>query len=76
MRTTLDSRLQTAARVALMRGLESYDRRHGWRGGWGNVEVAPGWEAAAKKRSPASERRGWRAAQRLHARRGPHAAAV
>ncbi|WP_374570345.1 penicillin-binding protein 1A [Phenylobacterium sp.] len=62
MRTTLDPRLQTAARVALMRGLESYDRRHGWRGAWGHVEVAPGWEALAKKTSPPSERRGWRAA--------------
>ena len=34
MRTTLDPRLQTAARVALMDGLENYDRRHGWRGAW------------------------------------------
>ena len=29
--TTLDSRLQTAAVEALRRGLEEYDRRHGWR---------------------------------------------
>jgi penicillin-binding protein 1A len=29
MRTTLDARLQTAARIALMDGLETYDRRHG-----------------------------------------------
>ena len=29
MRTTLDPRLQTAARVALMHGLENYDHRHG-----------------------------------------------
>ncbi len=35
MRTTLDPSLQTAARDALMRGLENYDRRHGWRGAWG-----------------------------------------
>lgn len=33
MRTTLDPTLQTAARRALMQGLENYDRRHGWRGG-------------------------------------------
>ena len=32
VRTTLDPRLQTAARIALMDGLETYDRRHGWRG--------------------------------------------
>ncbi len=62
VRTTLDPRLQTAARVALMQGLEQYDRRHGWRGGWGNVDIVEGWEKAAKARSPASERRGWRAA--------------
>jgi len=62
MRTTLDSRLQTAAREALMGGLERYDRRHGWRGAWGGVEVGPGWESEALSRSPPSERRTWRAA--------------
>ncbi|HEX4712202.1 transglycosylase domain-containing protein, partial [Phenylobacterium sp.] len=35
MRTTLDPRLQSAARTALMDGLERYDHRHGWRGAWG-----------------------------------------
>jgi penicillin-binding protein 1A len=62
IRTTLDSRLQTAARVALMKGLESYDRRHGWRGAWGHVDLSPGWEKLATSKSPASERRAWRAA--------------
>ena len=62
MRTTLDPAMQTAARVALMHGLETYDRRHGWRGAWGRVEIREGWEAAAKKISPPAERRGWRAA--------------
>ncbi|MCC7267223.1 MAG: penicillin-binding protein 1A [Caulobacteraceae bacterium] len=63
MRTTLDPRLQSAARVALMTGLESYDRRHGWRGAWGRVDPAkPGWQAGALKTSPPLERRGWRAA--------------
>ncbi len=62
MRTTLDPAMQTAARVALMKGLENYDRRHGWRGAWGRVEVREGWEQAAKKISPPSERRGWHAA--------------
>ena len=62
IRTTLDSRMQTAARVALMKGLEAYDRRHGWRGAWGHVELNPGWEAVADKRSPPAERRTWRAA--------------
>lgn len=32
LRTTLDPKLQTTARIALMDGLEQYDRRHGWRG--------------------------------------------
>jgi penicillin-binding protein 1A len=62
MRTTLDPRLQTAAREALMRGLETYDHRHGWRGAWGHVEETEGWQKAALAKSPPSERRGWRAA--------------
>jgi penicillin-binding protein 1A len=62
MRTTLDPRLQTAARVALMHGLEQYDRRHGWRGAWGHVDIVPGWEDAAKKKAVPAERRDWRAA--------------
>ena len=63
MRTTLDPRLQSAARMALMKGLETYDRRHGWRGAWGRVDPSkPGWQAGALKNSPPSERRGWRAA--------------
>ncbi|WP_304177190.1 penicillin-binding protein 1A, partial [Phenylobacterium aquaticum] len=62
MRTTLDPAMQTAARVALMHGLETYDRRHGWRGAWGRVTIQPGWEAMAKKVQGPSERRAWRAA--------------
>ena len=62
IRTTLDPNLQTMARVALMNGLEAYDRRHGWRGAWGHVEPAPGWERAVLKIKPPAERRGWRAA--------------
>jgi penicillin-binding protein 1A len=62
MRTTLDPRLQTAARVALMDGLETYDHRHGWRGAWGHVENQPGWQAAALAASPPAERKKWMAA--------------
>ncbi len=62
MRATLDPRLQTAARIALMDGLESYDRRHGWRGAWGHVEITPGWQQATLAHSPPAERRNWRAA--------------
>jgi penicillin-binding protein 1A len=62
MRTTLDPRLQTAARIALMDGLETYDHRHGWRGAWGHVAITPGWQQATLAKSPPSERRKWRAA--------------
>ncbi|MDR3507341.1 MAG: penicillin-binding protein 1A [Caulobacteraceae bacterium] len=63
VRTTLDPRLQTAARVALMKGLENYDHRHGWRGAWGHVENPDGWEKQALASTPPSERRDWRAAR-------------
>jgi len=62
MRTTLDPRLQTAARIALMDGLETYDRRHGWRGAWAHVNIQPGWEKAALAATPPSERGAWKAA--------------
>ena len=62
MRTTLDPRMQSAARTALMDGLEAYDRRHGWRGAWGHVTTLGGWEQVAHKAAGPSERRTWRAA--------------
>ena len=62
MRTTLDPRLQTAARIALMDGLETYDHRHGWRGAWARVAISPGWQAATLKSTPPAERKAWRAA--------------
>ena len=63
MRTTLDPRLQSAARVALMDGLEKYDRRHGWRGAWGHVQPSDlNWEKTALAKTAPSERRQWRAA--------------
>ena len=62
MRTSLDPRLQTAARIALMDGLETYDHRHGWRGAWGRVANAPGWQKEALAHTPPSERKKWQAA--------------
>ena len=62
MRTTLDPSLQSAARIALMQGLEDYDRRHGWRGAWGNVDPSDDWREAASEQSAPPERREWRAA--------------
>jgi penicillin-binding protein 1A len=43
IRTTLDTRLQIAARRALRDGLEAYDRRHGYRGPLGTIETGDGW---------------------------------
>ncbi len=63
LRTTLDSRLQSAARIALMKGLESYDHRHGWRGPWGHTDVSPDWAKAADVKPAPAERRTWVAAQ-------------
>ncbi len=67
LRTTLDSKLQSAARIALMKGLESYDHRHGWRGAWGHADVSADWFKSASVKPPPAERRGWRAAQITHA---------
>ena len=67
VKTTLDPKLQTMAREALMSGLETYDRRHGWRGAWGNIPVTDNWETEAlqaentlpeSRRAP-SERSDW-----------------
>ena len=38
IRSTLDSNLQLIAQTALRAGLESYDRRHGWRGPIGTID--------------------------------------
>ena len=62
MRTTLDPELQSAARRALMRGLEQYDRRHGWRGPWGTTDFGPNWREEAQARQLPPERRTWLAA--------------
>ena len=62
LRTTLDPTLQTAARDALMTGLEAYDRRHGWRGPWGTTDFAEGWQEEARKKTAPPERRAWQAA--------------
>ncbi len=62
MRTTLDPKLQSAARDALMNGLERYDRRHGWRGAWGTTDFAEGWQADALKKNTPPERRTWQPA--------------
>lgn len=62
IRTTLDPKLQGAAQMALMNGLEAYDRRHGWRGARANAAAAADWEAEAGKLRVPTERKGWRRA--------------
>lgn len=44
IRTTLDTRLQLAARRALRKGLEAYDQRHGYRGPLGSFEDFNDWK--------------------------------
>lgn len=44
IRTTLDTSMQLAGRRALRRGLEILDRRMGWRGPLGTIELGEGWE--------------------------------
>jgi len=60
MRTTLDPRLQSVAKIALMNGLETYDRRHGWRGAFGHVTTLDGWEDVARKTTKPRERQDWK----------------
>ena len=46
VRTTLDPRLQTIASRVLRAGLETYDRRHGWRGPIGRAPRGMDWREA------------------------------
>ncbi len=46
VRTTLDPELQRYAEAALRYGLQSYDRRHGWRGPVSTLPVVAGWGQA------------------------------
>ncbi|MEE9271919.1 MAG: penicillin-binding protein 1A [Robiginitomaculum sp.] len=43
IRTTLDTKMQLAARKALRRGLGMYDRRHGYRGPLATIDVDGDW---------------------------------
>jgi penicillin-binding protein 1A len=46
IRTTLDTRLQLAARKALRAGLEAYDLRHGYRGPVTTLQTLEDWQSA------------------------------
>jgi len=52
--TTLDPKLQLIAEAALRDGLIAYDRRHGWRGAIGSMELGDDWaERLAEFDAPA-----------------------
>ncbi len=49
IRSTIDSNLQLIAQTSLRAGLESYDRRHGWRGPIGTIAVDDTFAETLKK---------------------------
>lgn len=61
IRSTLDTRLQEAARVALRRALDDYTRRRGFRGPIASVDLAA-WQEALAKVPTAPDIGAWRAA--------------
>jgi len=63
IRTTLDTRMQLAARRALRDGLESYDRRHGYRGPIAQLDNFDGWpDQLAEINVPRDMDDGWQIA--------------
>ena len=68
VRTTLAPRLQRAADKSLRAGLIAYDRRHGWRGPAGKVDVDGAWEEALAKIRVPNEFSVWRPAAVLKVR--------
>ncbi|EDP64077.1 Penicillin-binding protein 1A [alpha proteobacterium BAL199] len=62
VRTSIDSRLQAMADKALRKGLEDYDRRHGWRGPVATVPVVAGWGDALAAIPPPKGLGTWRLA--------------
>ena len=48
VRTTLDPRLQRIAEKSLQNGLETYDKRHGWRGPVSKIELGDDWQTQLK----------------------------
>ncbi|MCW5723807.1 MAG: penicillin-binding protein 1A [Maricaulaceae bacterium] len=61
IRTTLDTRMQLAARRALRNGLVTYDRGRGWRGALGAIETGGDWAQALRdfEDVPADAGDGW-----------------
>ena len=66
VRTTLDPKLQRIADDALHWGLMHYDRRHGWRGPLGKIDIVAGWgDALEAFKVPETALPGWRKALAL-----------
>jgi len=60
IRTTLDTSMQLSARSALRNGLETYDRRHGYRGALSTIELGEGWaERLDEAEAPRDLDDGW-----------------
>jgi penicillin-binding protein 1A len=63
VRVTVSPKLQAIADRALRHGLAAYDRRRGWRGPWGRLELAAAgedWPAKLAARDPGFELGAWR----------------
>jgi len=67
IRTTLDTKMQLAARTALRRGLEMYDRRHGYRGPLTTVPEDVDWEEFLAEYKGPKDTDPWRIAVVLQA---------
>ncbi len=72
IRTTLDTKMQLAARKALRRGLEMYDRRHGYRGPLATIDIENGedgenWEEFLAQFKPPADIDPWQTAVVLQA---------
>lgn len=71
VRVTVSSTLQQLTDQALRHGLSAYDRRQGWRGPWGRLdleEAGDGWAARLSTLDPGFELGGWRRGVVLQAR--------
>ena len=73
VRVTLSSTLQATADQALRRGLANYDRRQGWRGPWGQMDLAAagdGWRERLDTLDPGFELGTWQRGVVLQAKGG------
>ncbi|MBL4854552.1 MAG: penicillin-binding protein 1A [Robiginitomaculum sp.] len=67
IRTTLDTKMQLMARKALRRGLEMYDRRHGYRGALTKLDDGLNWQEFLAEFKPPKDIAPWQVAVVLKA---------